>query len=160
MDTRRADSVPSAPPAQRAAAPRPPVQPALPATQNTTVVIKCVINGTTTYVASPRDCPAKSEITSLAIDPRQNLSDGLPNASQIIRRPSPYAAPEPVTHRAGADPNAQRKSICHAYDEEIKMIDARARQPLSPQEQDWLTAKRRNARDEQFRLQCYLVTGF
>jgi hypothetical protein len=146
---------------QSAVAPALPPRITTPGPQNGTAVVKCVVNGTTTYVASRRDCPAQAEITSVAIDPRMNLSDGLPNAAQIIRRPSPYAAPEPVAPRAvAADANVQRKNICHYYDEEVKLIDARARQPLSPQEQDQLAAKRRHARDEQFRLQCYLVTGF
>jgi hypothetical protein len=159
--TTTATPPPSTTPAsQRAAAPRNPPQSAMPAPQNTTAVIKCVINGMTTYVASHRDCPAHAQATTVMIDPRQNLSDGLPNAAQIIRRPSPFVAPEPTAPHANADPNVQRKSICHAYDEQIKSIDARARQPLPPQEQDRLTAERKNVRDAQFRLQCYLVTGF
>jgi hypothetical protein len=39
-------------------------------------------------------------------------------------------------------------------EEEITRIDQRARQPLPAQEQDWLAAKRKKARDEQFRLRC------
>jgi hypothetical protein len=126
---------------------------ALPGRPNTTMVIKCVINGATTYAAREADCPEQGLATVVAIDPRQNLSDGLPNSAEIIRRPSPYAPPE-VLHAAGPDPKLQRTALCRAYEEEIKTIDARAREPLPPQEQDRLTAQRRKARDEQFRLQC------
>jgi hypothetical protein len=134
--------------------PNRPMQPSTPAPQPaaTTIVIKCVINGTTTYVESESDCLARAKATVVTIDPRQNLSDGLPNASQIIQRPSPgvqvNAAP------AAVDLNVQRKAFCRAYEEEIKQIDAHARQPLSGAEQDWWAAKRKKARDEQFRLHC------
>ena len=116
------------------------------------VVIKCVVNGATTYVSSEADCSAPAKVTVIRIDPKENISDGLPNAEQIIRRPSPaaqaYVAP------AVEDQNVERRALCQAYDEEVKSIDERARQPLSGQEQDRLTAKRRKARDEQFRLHC------
>jgi hypothetical protein len=134
--------------------PNRPVAPSAPAptTAATTIVIKCVINGVTTYAESESDCVARAKATVVIIDPQQNLSDGLPNAAQIIQRPSPSvqvnAAP------AAVDPNVQRKAFCQAYEEEIKQIDAHARQPLSGAEQDWWAAKRKKARDEQFRLRC------
>ena len=117
-----------------------------------TIVIKCVINGVTTYAASESDCHARAKATVVTIDTRQNLSDGLSNAQQIIQRPSPGVQAD-VASRA-VDPNMQRKTLCQAYAEEIKRIDERARQPLSAPEQDWLASKRRKARDEQFRLHC------
>jgi hypothetical protein len=118
----------------------------------TTIVIKCVINGVTTYADSEADCLARAKATVVTIDARQNLSDGLPNAPQIIQRPSP--APQVVATPAAVDPNVQRQALCQAYEQEIKWTDERARQPLSGQEQDWLAAKRKKARDEQFRLRC------
>jgi hypothetical protein len=111
-----------------------------------------VINGVTTYAETESDCVARSKPTVVRIDPRQNLSDGLPNAPYIIQRPSP--APQEVAVPATVDPNVQRKLVCQAYEEEIKRIDAHARQPLSGAEQDWWAAKRKKARDEQFRLHC------
>jgi hypothetical protein len=59
-----------------------------------------------------------------------------------------------VATPAAVDPNVQRQALCQAYEQEIKWTDERARQPLSGQEQDWLAAKRKKARDEQFRLRC------
>ncbi|MDF2462048.1 MAG: hypothetical protein K0Q43_283 [Ramlibacter sp.] len=117
-----------------------------------TVVIKCVVNGKTAYVASEADCAAQAKTTKVSVDPRQNLSDGLPNAEQVIRRPSISGQVE--MQIAEPDPNVQRRARCQAYEQEIKLIDERARQPLSGQEQDWLAAKRKKARDEQFRLHC------
>jgi hypothetical protein len=46
------------------------------------------------------------------------------------------------------------KSRCAALEEEIKRIDAIARQPHSPQTQDRLRADRKALRDEQFRIPC------
>lgn len=123
-----------------------------PTTAASTIVIKCVINGVTTYAESESDCLARAKATVVTIDPQQNLSDGLANAPQIIQRPPP--APQTDATPAAIDPNEQRKTLCHAYEEEIKRIDERARQPLSGQEQDWLALKRKKARDEQFRLHC------
>lgn len=117
-----------------------------------TFVIKCVVNGVTTYAASEADCAAGARSTTVNIDRNQNLADGLRGAEQIIRHPSPSAQID--SSSAGIDPNVQRRAACQAYEEEIKRIDERARQPLSGQEQDWLAAKRKNARDAQFRLHC------
>jgi hypothetical protein len=89
-----------------------------------TVVIKCVVNGATTYVASQADCAAQAKTTIVKIDPKQNLSDGLPNAEQIIRQPSPRAHVD--VPPAGVDPNVQRQAICQAHEREIKWIDVRA----------------------------------
>ena len=117
-----------------------------------TFVIKCMVNGVTTYAASESDCAANAKSTTVNIDRNQNLADGLPGAEQIIRRPSPSVQIDSPS--AGIDPNIQRRAACQAYEEEVKRIDERARQPLSGQEQDWLAAKRKNARDAQFRLHC------
>lgn len=46
------------------------------------------------------------------------------------------------------------KARCVALDEAIRVIDTRARQPLPGFEQDRLAAKRKQLRDEQFRLRC------
>jgi hypothetical protein len=118
----------------------------------TTIVIKCVINGVTTYADSESDCLARAKATVVTIHARQNLSDGLPSAPQIIQRPSPMAQLDAAP--TGPDPNIQRQALCQSYEQEIKWMDERARQPLSGQEQDWLAAKRKKARDEQFRLHC------
>lgn len=117
----------------------------------TTIVIKCVINGMTTYAESESACHARAKATVVTIDRRQNLSDGLPSAPEIIRRSQMAQVDAAPT---GPDSNMQRQALCQAYEQEIKWIDERARQPLSGQEQDWLAAKRKKARDGQFRLHC------
>lgn len=47
-----------------------------------------------------------------------------------------------------------RKAQCDALDARIKHYDAMARQPQSGQMQDWISAERKKARDQQFRLRC------
>lgn len=117
-------------------------------------VFKCETEAATTYVASPSDCPKQARVSGVSIDPDQNLSDGLADAAQIIRQPSPNAQTTAADSPSNLDPNVQRKLTCEAYEQEINTIDARARQPLSGQEQDWLAAKRHKVRDAQFRLHC------
>ena len=126
-----------------------------PAVSTHTVVIKCVVNGVTLYAETEADCAAQAKRTVVRIDPSQNLSDRVPS----LESPPITAAP-PVKVTAAdpgeptVDPNVQKKVVCQTLDEEIEWVDQRARQPLSGQEQDWLAAKRKKARDEQFRLRC------
>jgi hypothetical protein len=132
-----------------------------PAAQSTTavhVVTKCVVNGVTLYAESAEDCAAHAKkLLPVRIDPTQNLVDGLPPDVPQAPIPPPaqavQAGPVPSLSPA-ADPNVIKKAQCLDYEEEIKWIDARARQPLSAWEQDQLAAKRKRARDEQFRLRC------
>lgn len=116
-------------------------------------ITKCVVNGATTY--SDGECPPQASRSIVTVDKRQNLADGLPPAARSFAQPSAAAQP-PVgdTAPSVADPNVRKKSLCLAYEEDIKVIDARARQPLPGWEQDRLAARRKAARDEQFRLRC------
>ncbi len=124
-----------------------PEQPRPAATNTTVVVTKCVVNGVTMY--SDSECNAAIRRSQITIDPQQNSADGLrtaPPAPQVVQVQSP---PAPT-----ADSHAERKQLCELYEEEIRQIDARARQPISAGEQDFLAAERKKARDAQFRRRC------
>lgn len=119
----------------------------------THVVIKCIVNGTTLYVQSESECTAHAKKTALVINSRQNLSDAV--------RPAPATLPSPIhvvqaapAQQPVVDPNVHKKALCQSYEEEIKYVDARARQPISAGEQDHLAERRKKARDKQFRLRC------
>ncbi|MCJ0765661.1 hypothetical protein [Variovorax terrae] len=123
------------------------------------VVTRCVVNGVTSY--SDAGCAsATAPATHLRIDPAQNLADGMrpehraaalqslqPRQQHVVQ-----AAPQPVY--AYPDLAVQLKAVCQGLEEEISYIDARARQPQPAWEQDRLSARRKVARDEQFRLRC------
>lgn len=71
----------------------------------------------------------------------------------------PAQLPEQVTQLEQSpvpveSPHVLKKQHCAYLDESIQWIDARARQPLSGGKQDWLAARRRELRDEQFRIRC------
>lgn len=116
-------------------------------------ITKCVVDGATTY--SDGECPARASSSIVTVDKRQNLADGLPPSARSFAQPSAGAQPAVGdTAPSVVDGNVQKKSLCLAYEAEIKAIDARARQPLPGWEQDRLAARRKAARDEQFRLRC------
>jgi hypothetical protein len=47
-----------------------------------------------------------------------------------------------------------RQAECKGLDAQITQYDAQARQPQTGQMQDWITAKKRTARDRQFQIKC------
>jgi hypothetical protein len=47
-----------------------------------------------------------------------------------------------------------RQAECKALDAQITQYDAQARQPQTGQMQDWITARKRAARDRQFQIRC------
>lgn len=77
-------------------------------------------------------------------------------AQQQSREAAALSAPPPVRQQATppelAQPNL--KAQCDALDAEIRHWDAMARAPQSAQMQDWITGRRKIARDTQFRLRC------
>ena len=85
----------------------------------------------------------------LSFDQQVAIADGqrLAALAQANRR---AAAPVAVPPVAGAD----RIASCRALDEQVRQLDAWARQPQSAQGQDWIRSERQKARDEQFRLGC------
>lgn len=88
------------------------------------------------------------------------VPDGLPFDQQVdlARNQMGAASPAPalavVPAAPLARPDADSKARCAALEAEIKWIDDTARQPQGPQMQDWLAAKRKQARGEQFRIPC------
>ena len=68
--------------------------------------------------------------------------------------PRPAVAQADQTTPAPESPHVQKKQLCDYLDEQIKWIDAMARQPQSGRKQDWLSARRKEVRDEQFRIRC------
>jgi hypothetical protein len=84
----------------------------------------------------------------LAINPRQNLADGLPRA-QI----DPPAAASSAPRAAGNEADL-RTLRCEALAARIAHIDVEARQALPQQRQNDLAEERKKARAEQTRLRC------
>lgn len=114
---------------------------------------KCVVNGVTSFTDG--DCAPNATRSSVSVNPNANLADGLREApALVIRRTAPQVAQAVPAAESISNPHLEKKLLCNRYEEEIKQIDARARQPLPGSEQDWLAARRKRARDEQFRLRC------
>lgn len=132
----------------------PPAAPPL----NARTITKCVTNGRVTF--SDSACEAGASTSQIATSGNRNVVDSTP---VIVARTPP---PEPVRQvvandvspsaasSTGPDPAAARIAECAFHDQAIQSIDARARQPLSAYEQDWLSGKRKEHRDAQFRLRC------
>lgn len=61
-----------------------------------------------------------------------------------------------VTNTAviNTSPAIRHIAECKALDTKIANYDAMARQPQSGQMQDWITAEKKKARDQQFRIKC------
>jgi hypothetical protein len=53
-----------------------------------------------------------------------------------------------------APPTVDAGPTCRELERRIEELDAWARQPQTAQMQDWITARKREARDRQFRLKC------
>ena len=123
-----------------------------------TVVSRCVVNGVVTY--SDHECFGRAS-RQVAADASVNLADGMPNASAHLARVQPPSG-QTVHRTSGAgvvaspsgspvDPSAIRDK-CAALEQEVRALDAAARHALLPFEQDRLAARRKLARDSQFRL--------
>ncbi|WP_157007920.1 hypothetical protein [Xenophilus azovorans] len=65
----------------------------------------------------------------------------------LLRRNSRVVASTPGTTQANA-------SVCAALNEQVRALDAAARQPNPASVQDDIARRRKAARDEQFRLRC------
>ena len=124
---------------------------------NTTTVSKCVRNGRVTFSDGP--CEPGASASRVAVNGEQNIVDGM-------RMPAPSHAPtapmrqvaaiesSPQLETPAAPDPAFLQAQCASHEQAIQAIDARARQPLSAGEQDWLSARRKEHRDAQFRLRC------
>jgi hypothetical protein len=135
------------PAASAASAPRiPQAAASVPVAPSTEAVSKCVQGDRTTY--SDAACPPGAAATPLAINPRQNLADGLPRA-QVDPPDKPASSP-----RAAANEADLRTLRCEALAARIGHIDVEARQALPQQRQNDLADERKKARAEQTRLRC------
>jgi hypothetical protein len=128
---------------------------ASPATRSaptTSTVTRCVHNGSTTY--SDRGCTGRSKVVE--VNPNLNTADALPrNKADVSATHQPPLAAAPMIASANApDPAVDQRTLCDKLEAEIQSIDSMARQPQSPQMQDLLAARRKAARDQQFRLHC------
>lgn len=115
-------------------------------------VTKCIVNGATTYSDGP--CPVNAKVATVKIDRSQNVSDSVRIAQPPSQQPPQQVAQSEQPMSQTESPHLLKKQRCDYLDEQIKWIDARARQPLGAGEQDWLAARRKEHRDEQFRIRC------
>ncbi|APW35800.1 hypothetical protein RD110_00025 [Rhodoferax koreense] len=136
----------------------PPASPTPPATATRLApapgqtVSKCVLKGRTTYSDGP--CPDGAKAEQLAVRPDVNLMQASVLAQATpIRSALPPPAPAPVVIPA-PPPDADKAATCSGLARYIEDLDAWARQPQSGEMQDWITARKREARDRQFRLKC------
>lgn len=119
-------------------------------------VMKCTAQGRTSYSDDP--CPPGATATPVRIQPGLNIA-----APVLAPQPAPSAPPvvvaatqPPQVQLAVAAPpdRSTVRNLCQVLDDEIKHIDAMAKQPQSAETQDNLAARRKRARDEQFRIKC------
>jgi hypothetical protein len=126
-----------------------------PTTRSATVrtVTKCVdARGRTAYSDGP--CGAGERTSRVEVRSDVNVAD-----AERIPPPSPSAAPAHIntaTAPTGAPQSYAEdpRAVCAALEQSIAAYDAQARQPQSGQMQDWISARRKEARDRQFKLRC------
>lgn len=70
------------------------------------------------------------------------------------RQPTPSTTTVTSTTVVNNSPAVSHMAQCQALDAQITHYDAMARQPQSGQMQDWITAQKKKARDQQFRIKC------
>lgn len=70
------------------------------------------------------------------------------------RQPTPSTTTVTSTTVVNNSPAVSHMAQCKALDAQITHYDAMARQPQSGQIQDWITAQKKKARDQQFRIKC------
>ena len=117
-------------------------------------IVKCVVNGKTSYGDTP--CAIGAASSQLKTRRDHNLMAAV--RPQAARPSAPEEAAQPpasaMPSRPMVDVAAARKTECQQLDAAIKQFDAESRQPQSAQRQDWIRSQRQNARDRQFRLSC------
>ncbi len=139
---------------------RPATGPVAPVTSHPATVqtfSKCVdTRGRTAYSDGP--CSAGQRASRVEVRNDVNVADAEPVS--VAPRHSAYAGAQaggatsptwnPQPYAYAYDPRA----TCAALDQTIAGYDAQARQPQSAQMQDWISARRKEAREQQFRLKC------
>jgi hypothetical protein len=85
-----------------------------------------------------------------------NLADGMSVGEREAsnRNNAAIAAQQQQYERQVAQNVGNAMSECSDLAEQIRSIDAEARQPQSTYSHDWLRDKRKRVRDRQFRLGC------
>ncbi|WP_177218914.1 hypothetical protein [Polaromonas sp. OV174] len=116
---------------------------------STRTVTKCVVNGKTSYgdgacaqgAVASRVTTRNDHNLMAAVRPSAN-TDSETTFEQTV-----------VVTQSGPALNST-KLICANLDEQIKRLDAMARQPQGAQRQDWISAEKKKLRDQQFRIPC------
>lgn len=117
-------------------------------------IVKCVVNGQTSY----GDGPCAQGAVSSHIKTRRDHNLMAPVRPQAVSTSVTEEAVQPPATATPSEPKvdvaATRKAECQQLDATIKQLDAASRQPQSAQSQDGIRSQRQNARDRQFRLSC------
>jgi hypothetical protein len=114
-----------------------------------------MVNGQVIF--TDRDCPSGAKESSVTVN-TANVGTVAPQVQETT--PIPGQQRNVVTTTTtyttnGAAGNASgRAAECTYLDIRIKQIDSQARQPLSGQAQDGLTAERTKVRSRQYELHC------
>jgi hypothetical protein len=94
---------------------------------------------------------------SALIESMVSVPESLPFEQQV-RLAEQQRAPAPATTITDTiirnNVVNDRQAECKALDAQITQYDAQARQPQTGQMQDWITARKRTARDRQFQIRC------
>jgi hypothetical protein len=123
--------------------------------QRTQRIAKCTSPaGATTYSDGP--CPHGTQAGEVWVRPDLNLADGMSeDARQASMRENSAVAQSVLAHERRVAMNVDSStSECDQLNALIASIDAAARQPQRPFEQDRLKDQRRHAHDRRFALRC------
>jgi hypothetical protein len=118
-------------------------------------VTKCMVNGQVIF--TDRDCPNGAKESSVTVN-TANVGTVAPRDQETA--PEPGQQRNVVTTTTtyttnGAAANASgRAAECSYLGIRIKQIDSQARQPLSGQAQDGLSAEKARLRSKQYELHC------
>jgi len=150
-------SIARSPPAGQTLRPPRPANPSAPRIADipagASTVIKCIVNGTTSYSDSP--CPPGAISSHVTTRSDHNLMDAFrPPTAPFTEQEAPAAPTTAATPTYSVPAAAANPTECQALTVQIERWDAMARQPQSAQTQDWISAQRKQARDRQFRLHC------
>jgi hypothetical protein len=77
--------------------------------------------------------------------------------NQAVAEAAKLTAPPQQLNQQRSERTVTRQTTfdeCKWLDERIRHLDSMARQPQSASTQDWISKKRKEARDRQFRLRC------
>ncbi|WP_295849666.1 DUF4124 domain-containing protein [uncultured Xylophilus sp.] len=118
-------------------------------------VSKCVdARGRTAY----SDGPCATGERASRVEARRDINVADAEPVPLAQQRSTYANAQPagaLFPMGAAQPYAYDPRVtCAALDQAIAAYDAQARQPQSAPMQDWISARRKEARDQQFRLKC------